>query len=145
LSIALMLLAPAAARANCNIFHTNVAFGVYNPTSDSPADFSGTLTLTCNAGSGSGSYTIVLSTGADSGTYAGRNMLGGGTDLPYQLFRDAAHTQIWGNGTGGSVIFTGSDGLPKTGGTAEITVYGQIAAHRTVPLGSYVDGGQIRS
>jgi spore coat protein U-like protein len=135
----LMLLTPAAGWANCNISATNVSFGVYSLISGSPTNFSGSLTLTCTAGSGTGAYTIALSTGADSGNYAGRNMTSGGNHLPYQLYMNAAHTQIWGNGTGGSVVFTGSDQVPKNGGTSNITVYGQIAAHQNVPLGSYVD------
>jgi spore coat protein U-like protein len=137
--ITLMLVAPAFGWANCNISASSVAFGVYSPIASSPADFSGTLTLTCSAGSGTGAYTIALNTGAGSGTYSGRKMISGANSLSYQLYKDAAHTQIFGNGTGGSVVFTGSDQVSKTGGTSHITVYGQISARQAVPSGSYVD------
>jgi spore coat protein U-like protein len=137
LAVALVL-APAAGWANCHADATDISFGVYNPVWGAPANFSGSVTLSCDRGSGDGRYTIALTPGR-AGNFAGRNMTRRRDSLPYQLYLDAAHTRVWGDGTGGSVLATGSDMVPRNGGTSEFTIYGQIAAYRVVPPGTYLD------
>jgi spore coat protein U-like protein len=135
---ALMLLAPAAGQAACTVSASGLAFGVYNPTFTTPTDSSGTVTLSCGVASGTGAYTIALGTGS-SGSYAGRRMSSGSSILPYQLYSDAAHSQIWGDGTGGSSVVTGTDNIPQVGGTSAYQVYGRIVARQAVSPGAYTD------
>lgn len=135
----LMLLAPAGAQADeCTVSATAVAFGVYNPFSASPLDTTGTVTVHCfgflfeNA-----NYTIRFSTGGGAG-YA-RRMSSGSALLSYQLYRNAARTEIWGDGSGGTFTIAVNQNY-----TAEIyinhTVYGRIpASQTTVSPGSYTD------
>jgi spore coat protein U-like protein len=133
-----MLVVPAAAHAACSVSASGVAFGVYNPLSSSPTNFSGSVTFTCTAGSGTGPYTIALSAGG-GGSFAGRKMSNGVNGMAYQLYLDAGDTRIWGDGTGGSSIFTGTDNVPVSGGGYAITVYGQIPARLAVSPGTYTD------
>ncbi|MGC3029331.1 Csu type fimbrial protein [Burkholderia sp. DN3021] len=135
---ALILLAPAAGQAACTVSASGLAFGVYNPTFTTPTDSTATVTLSCSAASGTGAYAIALGTGG-GGSYAGRRMSSGSSILPYQLYLDAAHSQIWGDGTGGSSIVTGTDNIPQVGGTSTYQVYGRIVARQAVSPGAYTD------
>jgi spore coat protein U-like protein len=135
---ALMLLASAAARATCTVSASGVVFGVYNPFSAIATDATGTVTLSCSIASGLGAYNIALSTGS-GGSFAGRRMSSGSAILPYQLYSDAAHSQIWGDGTGGSATVAGADNIPLLSGTSIHQVYGRIAARQVASPGPYTD------
>ena len=133
----------AAAAVTCSASATGPAFGVYNPLSATPTYANSTIQVTCTLLSG-GSTTVNLvssyGTGA-SGSYALRSMLSGANVLSYNLFFDAAYTQIRGNGTGGSQ--TGGATLNLTPGnptqSASGTIYGRIPAGQDVAAGSYAD------
>jgi spore coat protein U-like protein len=68
-------------------------------------------------------------------------MLSGAQLLSYNLYFDAAYTQIRGNGTGGSqqggATFTLTPSAP-TGSTTSV-IYGRIPALQDVAAGSYTD------
>lgn len=138
----LMLLAPAMAQATvtCTASATAVAFGVYNPFSSSPLNTTGTVTVTCSTTFiDSVSYTVSLSIGGGS-SYAGRRMNSGSNLLPYQLYKDAASSQIWGDGSGGTSTNTYSGILFFAPITNNHTVYGRIPASQTTVIpGSYTD------
>lgn len=136
--VALMLLAPAAAQAACTVSASGIAFGVYNPFSATATDATGTVTLSCSIASGLGGYNVALSTGG-GGSYAGRRMSSGSSILPYQLYSDAAHSQIWGDGTGGSATVVGADNVPLLSGTSTYRAYGRIAARLVASPGTYTD------
>ena len=139
---ALMPLA-AGAVVSCSVTATGPAFGVYNPLNATPTYANSTVQVSCTLLSG-GATTVTLvssySTGA-SGSYALRSMLSGANVLGYNLFYDAAYTQIRGNGTGGSQ--TGGATLNLTPATptqtASGTIYGRIPAGQDVAAGSYAD------
>jgi len=138
-------LAPALASAavSCTASSTGTDFGIYNPLSATPTYANGDVEVTCTLLSG-GATTVTLvssySTGS-SGTYAMRTMLSGANKLNYNLFFDAAYTQVRGNGTGGSQ--TGGATLNLTAAnrtqTASGTIYGRIPAGQDVAAGSYAD------
>lgn len=123
-----------AAPPNCNLASTAVNFGNYLSTNTTPVSGTGTLTLTCNR---SGTYSIALSTG-QSGSFNPRYMSGGSpvNHLDYNLYTDAAHAILWGDGTGGTSVATGSysKNVPLS-----ITVYGLLPAQQNVSTGSYSD------
>jgi spore coat protein U-like protein len=141
-STLLMLLVPTMARAavTCTASATAVAFGVYNPFFGSPLDTTGTVTVTCSTTFiDLVSYTVSLSRGGGS-SYAGRRMNSGSNLLSYQLYTDAARSQIWGDGSGGTSTNAYSGILIFTPITNTHTVYGRIpAAQTTVIPGSYTD------
>jgi spore coat protein U-like protein len=129
---------------SCSISATGPNFGIYNPLNASPTLANGTVTASCNWLSG-GTTTVnavtSYSTG-QSGTYANREMgpVGGGF-LLYNIYFDAAFTQIRGDGTGGSQEGGANFTLSKTTptGSASSTIYGRLLAGQDVAPGTYTD------
>jgi spore coat protein U-like protein len=141
-----LMLAPSPAKAacaplsfcSCTVTATGVSFGNYNVVNASPTDSTGTVRVQCTLLVAlAGSFTVDLSTGS-SGTYAQRALRNGPAVLDYNLYTDVARTQIWGNGSGGSLRttrnFTALLSVDQT-----MTVYGRIRAGQNVPAGSYSD------
>lgn len=93
----------------------------------------GSITARCTQGN---AWRIALSGGA-SGNPAARRMqrAGGGGVIDYQLYTNSTRTTIWGDGTSGTTMETGTG----TGGSAVITVYGYVPAQATPAPGSYSD------
>lgn len=124
------LLTASQAKAACTINATNlVAFGAYNISNATANDSVGNITYTCTTFA-----LVTLGTGA-SGTFTARTMTAGGPDLlSYNLYNDAARTQIFGDWSGGTAgVFVGA------GTNATIPVYGRIPALQPVGPGSYSD------
>jgi spore coat protein U-like protein len=129
---------------DCTISATGVAFGVYDAASTAPTDSAGDVTVRCThlgGGAVKTNYSVALSTGG-SGTYAQRRMSSGASFLSYNLFDDATRLRVWGNGTGGSTLATGSL-LVNPGNYAvnEIShpIYGRIPAQQAADTGTYSD------
>lgn len=143
-----LLVAPATALAalDCSISTTGVAFGVYDPTLTTPDDSTGSVDVTCwytgPGGADQTNYTVALSTGS-GGTYVPRRLSAGASLLNYNLFRDAGRSQVWGNGTAGTAIVTGSikvgPGAGNNTRTANHPVYGRIPAQQDPDTGNYSD------
>ena len=133
----------AYAAATCTAAATGPVFGVYNPLNASPTLANGTVSVTC-AWTGGGSTTVNVvssySTG-QSGIYSSRFMLSGVNRLNYNLYYDAAFTQIRGDGTGGSqtggATLVVSKGTPTDSATS--VIYGRIPAGQNAVPGSYLD------
>ena len=139
------LLSPgfASGAVSCTVSATGPIFGTYNPLSATPTYANGQVQATCTLLSGSATTVSIVSsysTGA-SGTYTLRSMLSGANKLSYNLFFDAAYTEIRGDGTGGSQ--TGGATLALTTSartqTTTSTIYGRIPAGQDVAAGAYAD------
>ena len=137
--LAMLVLARPAWGQACGASATGEAFGSYNPFSPAVTTSTATLTVTCqNAASVLVSYTIGLGGGA--GGVGSRSMTSGAASLPYQLYRDAAHTQVWGDGTAGSLTTTDGYLLAVLTPTVRTyTAYGVIPAGLLVTPGLYGD------
>lgn len=116
---------------NCTVVATPLAF-TPPPGGTAAVDSTSTITLACTPNS---SFDVALNAGTNAVSGARNMKLATGADLlPYEIYQDAAHTQIWGD--------TGSN---KKSGTAPLgavsyTAYGRIAANRpSVSVGSYTD------
>lgn len=142
LSAALSLMPPPADALglNCNVSSTGVAYGVYDPNSSSPTNAAGNVHVLCTVlvVSVLSQINISLSTGG-SGTFATRKMSGGADQLNYNLYKDASHTTVWGDGTGGTGIFTDNLLIAVLGTSVDHTIYGSIPAGQYVSAGSYSD------
>lgn len=139
------LLAPAAHAAlfglTCTASATAVTFGTYSPLAPTPLKSTGTVTVSCSAiFPGTAPVTVQLGPGA-SGSFAARHLVSGAGVLGYNLYLDAAASQIWGDGTGGSL--TGSLNVAITNffgaGKSSATIYGLMPALQDVAPGSYSD------
>ena len=112
---------------------TALAFGDYDPLNGADKDSTSTIDVTCSNGT---PFTIKLDGGMHSDPQ-GRHMQrdGGAETLHYDLFSDAARTQVWGNGTVGDVV-SGTG----TGVVVQETVYGRVhGGQNEKPTGTYSD------
>lgn len=120
----------AAGAWACSVSATGLNFTAINPVSGNAYDSTATITITCPQAT---SFTVSLSPG--SGSFGQRTMLSGSHTLQYNLFIDAAMTQIWGDGTAGTSTWGGtadSSGVSKT-------VYGHVPNQPAAYPGTYVD------
>jgi spore coat protein U-like protein len=116
---------------------SDLDFGAYTSQGSSPLTSTTILRATCTPGS---TYNIGLSDGTGGGTiYSGRKMASGQNKLNYQLYRDSARTNIWGNTTGTDTVQDVGTGLAK-----DHTVFGTIPAAQVVPSGDYADTITVR-
>lgn len=91
--------------------------------------------LTCSTGL---SYQIGLNDGLHASGGSRRMSDGNSNYVPYQLYRDNARTQLWGDtGTANELNTSG------TGASQFHLVYGRIAATTTPPAGTYTDTIQV--
>lgn len=130
---ALLLLCSLKVTAQCSASTIGVAFGTIDPFSASTVDSTGTITVTCLVVN---SYSVSLSTGA-SGTYSPRTLVSGANTLNYNLFLNSARSTIWGDGTGGTSLVSGSIGLLLLPNNH--TIYGRIPGGQNLASGSYSD------
>lgn len=110
---------------------TGVAFGVYDPVganAAAPRDAAGQVRYRCR---GAGPL-VTLSAGA-AGTFQPRQLRQGGQGLAYNLYRDAARTQIWGDGGPGTFAVLGQSG------NRTVAIYGRIFPGQAAAAGSYAD------
>jgi spore coat protein U-like protein len=116
---------------------TGIAFGAYDPLDTRSTVQAGVVRLKCSQMGGPLLPVIIELSAGNSGSYAGRHLKKGGESLRYNLFLDAAGTQVWGNGTGGSAHF--GPFLPAENVETTIPIYGRIFPGQSVTAGSYTD------
>jgi spore coat protein U-like protein len=138
--------APARAAINCSIsVSTPVAFGQYDVFNPVAVDTVGALRMVCNrvsAPSARVSYSIALSPGFGGAYVPSRQLSGGATRMNYNLYIDAARSQIWGDGSGGSAVVTGTTARltpARPSVTVNHSVYGRIPALQDLAVGGYFD------
>lgn len=137
----------AIAAAACTFTATGPAFGLYDPLNASPTLSNGSVSVTCTyISDGATTVNMVSSfTPGNSGSYVNRYMLSGTNRLNYNLYFDAAFTQISGDGTG--VSQTGSFSLRVSRGqpiaTRTSVIYGRIPAGQDPNPGIYGDTIQV--
>jgi spore coat protein U-like protein len=133
LAAVLLVVTSVSAQAfrTCSLSASNIAFGAF---SGSTLTTVGSITIVC-LGTGNANYTLTLSTGS-SGTYLSRQMTNGPNILSYNLYKDPAFTQVFGDGTGGS---TSISGLASGPDTALVAVYGRLPAQTIPAAGAYSD------
>lgn len=122
----------AVINSACNVSATTLNFGTYNPANASALTGTSTISVYCTSGS---AYTTSLNVGSGGGTFAARTLSSGGNTLDFNLYRDAAYSQIWGDGTASTYTVTGTGSGLLTANT--ITVYGQIPISQDKSAGTY--------
>lgn len=134
-----ILLSPLSAFAvNCSwqVVPTNINFGNYSAFSTSPVTATSTFTIQCTPPA---TGIVTLSTGG-SATYNPRKMnrtVAPLYQMNYNLYRDAANSIIWGDGTSGTQYLSFT---PVPGSTQlSATIYATIPAGLDVAPGTYTD------
>lgn len=131
----LVISVPAHAAFNCTISTVGVAFGLYDVFSSTPLASAGSVTFRCT-GARPGLYPISISlSSGNSGSFQPRRMIRGLETLDYNLYLDPGNTEIWGNGTGGTLRHsTVSSDRPTT-----LPIFGRIPPGQDVSAGTYSD------
>ncbi len=121
--------------ARCWVWTTSVDFGSYDVFSATPLDSTGAISVFCNRRT---FVTGSIGASPNSGGFDPRQMkLSTGPDLlNYNLFRDPARTQIWGDGTGGADTVSGT--VPRFG-TVNRNIYGRIPPGQDISAGHYTE------
>jgi spore coat protein U-like protein len=134
------LLVPVTATArSCQLWVTPTSFGTYSPMAVTSLDSTGIIRVICWAPDLSADtdfYTIRMD-GGTAGDPSMRFMQREKAQLFYNLFSDATHLQIWGDGSNGAESMTYSiDGWFYR---RQHTVYGRVFKHQFPPPGDYTD------
>lgn len=114
-------------------------FDIYDPSSASATDVSGTVTVHCTKNT---SYTLTLGEGTNAASGStcaapSRQMSAGSTDrLAYAIYSNLGRTTVWGCDASNQVSGLDSDG-PSTYTTH--TLYGRATAGQNVAAGTYTD------
>lgn len=126
-----LVLAPqrAEAASNCSLSTAGIAFSPYDAQTKTAVDGAGTISVTCN---GSGTDTLSLNitggnTAVSSACTASRNMKSGANTLSYILYRDAARTQPFCDGTNRMDITLNFTTSPQT---FIIPFYGRVSGNQ---------------
>jgi spore coat protein U-like protein len=119
--------------AACAVTASDINFGTVGSLA-TLHDGTGQLQAACSL---STPYTIAMDGGSTAANIAARKLSLGGAGagiIGYQLYRDAARTLVWGNGTTGTVQSGTGNGAAQT-----IPVYARIPVQATPAPGTYED------
>lgn len=111
---------------------TDLDFGSHGVI-DTNVDSTSTITVQCTTGT---PYNVGIGLGTGAGaTLTARKMTGpASATIDYNLYRDAAFTNVW-----GETIPTDTLSGTGNGATQPITVYGRVAPQTTPATGAYSD------
>ncbi|MBN1959613.1 MAG: spore coat protein U domain-containing protein [Deltaproteobacteria bacterium] len=119
----------------CNIRGTvGINFGTYDVFNATPTDSTGSITYRCRQVNGD-PVLITLSRGSAT-SYNPRQMQSGAYVQQYNLYLDAAHSNIWGDGTEGTTYY---QTIPPKNSNVTVTIYGRIPPGQDIPAGNYLD------
>ena len=127
----------ATVQAVCEVTASDLSFGTYTSQSGTPLQGTTMVRVTCTPNS---SYNVGLNEGTSPGaTVNARKMVSGSQALNYQLYRDAARSEIWGNTVGVDAVSGSGTGL-----ATDHTVFGAVPAKQVIPAGEYQDTITVR-
>jgi spore coat protein U-like protein len=115
---------------DCTISADHLDFGDVGILS-SNVDADANIRVLCTQGT---DYTIALDAGSGTGsTIQDRHMANGTDTLKYQMYRDAARVQVWGDNPG-----TDTEGGEGNGNEQVLTIYGRVPVQPAPAPGSYI-------
>ncbi|HJD60152.1 MAG TPA: spore coat U domain-containing protein [Rickettsia endosymbiont of Omalisus fontisbellaquei] len=126
----------AIALASCSVSVPTVNFGNFNMGSSRTAMV--TASVTCSGIGLLVNYTVRFSTGT-AGAYNPRQMASGANRLNYNLYKNAAFTQILGNGTSSTVTITDSYLISLGPVTRNYTIFASLPSQSPAFAGTYQD------
>ncbi|HEY3052956.1 MAG TPA: spore coat U domain-containing protein [Thermoanaerobaculia bacterium] len=120
---------------NCRVVVPPLSFGTYDPLAThatQPADASANLTVSCTRNTAAA---VTFDFGLHAPSGSDRAMSGPGAEpLHYQIYRDAARSQVWSQGTEAMRMISRGVGTPD-----QLTVFGRIPPRQEVEPGAYTD------
>ena len=124
-----------AGSPSCTISATSVDFGNYNVFNGSALDSTGTITYRCNRTSRKHHH--LAEQRPEHHLQSATDVSRDARSLTYNLYRNAARTKIWGDGTGGTAVYSRAN--PPNNSNVNVTIYGRVPAGQDVSAGSYSD------
>jgi len=116
--------------SDCTISADHLDFGnvgILTANVDADAD----IRVLCTSGT---QYTVALDAGSGTGsTIQDRQMANGPNTLKYQMYRDVARVQVWGDNPG-----TDTEGGVGTGNQDVLKIYGRIPVQAPPAPGNYI-------
>jgi spore coat protein U-like protein len=109
----------------CSVSATNLAFGNYTPGGGARATTS-KVSVLCTKGT---AVTVALNGGSTAGGSVAQRLMaesGGNGTLQYNLYTTAAHSTVWGDGTGISVTESLIGAGMAAADASKLTVYGEL-------------------
>ena len=118
--------------SDCRISTTNIGFG-NNGLLTNTLTANGSINVQCTNGL---PYTIALDKGISSGgAITDRQMKSASNIVHYQLYKESGFVNIWGDGTSGTAVTSGTG----NGNSQTLTVYARVPTQTTPPAGTYND------
>lgn len=136
-----VLLVGASVGVRCTILVQSLNFNSYVPVNPAPRDVTGQIVLNCSSTNG---IKIRLDEGLNPGPGSNnpnpvRRMRNGlGSFLNYNIYRNAARTQVWGGNTPNDLS------VPDGPWPMVVPVYGRIPANQYLQSGIYTDTVVVR-
>ena len=122
----------AQVNTNCVVSATNLTFSTpYDGASGTPNDSgASTIDVRCTKDA---PFAVALNVGSVTGAiFANRRMFNGTDYMNYNLYRDSARTEVWGDGTSSTFTVAGTGaglGAPQA---IILDVYGRIPINQTL-------------
>ena len=138
---ALLLLSNNDARAGlgCTVTPTNLVFGDVTSAvlANGAATTTGTISYDCTGATANSTIRVCLALGHYNGSNT-RSMTSGANTLNYQIYSDAALTQVWGNASDGKIVTVDLVTDASGAASSSSTMYASIVASQTTAKpGSY--------
>ena len=131
---------PIKGQGICTIETRPLSFGNYDTEANGPLDAVAQVIYTCN--NQAKKIRIEMTTGV-SAQFTPRYMSAGpGASLAYNIYLDATHQTVWGQGIYGTDVYYENN--PPNGTPVVIPAYGRIPARQNVEPGEYVDVLNVR-
>jgi len=127
------------AEATCSVSSSGLSFGEYDVLSLHENYSIGNLSVSCTGLSETASVAYEIQLGRGSGTYGSRTLTSGGNVLAYNVYTQANHLFIWGDGSFGTAVLNDSYGLGLSTVSNNYPIYGRIPAGQNVSAGNYSD------
>ncbi|ROH93645.1 SCPU domain-containing protein [Stagnimonas aquatica] len=120
----------------CRVEARPVAFGMLWDLPRRGAEAQGLVLLDCAAAAAGGGLRVSLGPGQGAAEAGQRRLQGPAGGLPYNLYTDPAHRQLWGDGLGATVA-------PIAPANGLLTVYGYIPPQLSPAPGTYSDAVEV--
>lgn len=151
LSASFWSLAAHAAPPACTLSTTGLAFGTYIPTSGNAVTANGSINFSCTYTGAGFTANLTISAG-NSGSYTTRTLKMGAQSLNYNIYVNAADTEIFGGASGNGAAGTWyyylcypgrpvncNGGGGQSGAPYVAPMYGLLPAGQDVSAGTYSD------
>ncbi len=127
----------------CTISAKPVNFGEYDTHSTRPLDGLGTISYICGPVPGKGAARNVRIEISEGSTGSFDRALANGSELlPYNLYLDASHTHVWGDGSDSTDYYFNPH--PPNFKIVRVPVYARIPPLQDATTGEYADIVQVK-